>query len=296
MPPAEDAPDNAGKWNAGQLLSDRYRVGQCVRRSGTCQLWHVEDVFRQTSHLLLRPSPAVMQRDGWRIWFEQFCEQALSVLPHPNVLTAERMTSEGPLPFMVMENADGQCWDEFITEGGLVHLPKMLDIAIQSADGLAWLHSQGRIHYNVKPANVLICRSGVAKLWKYGEPAAMTRAYAAPEQVTGKALTEACDVWSWAASVLHMFVGKVAWPAGPKAAIALRRYRRNGPSRPAIALMPGALMELLAKCLVEDPGERRIRMDEVTELIEAIYETAVGRSYAAPVPQTDASPGAGGPR
>ena len=293
---AEDTPASPGGWSVDLLLSDRYRLSRCVRHSSTCELWHAQDVFRQTSHLLLRPSPTVMRRVGWHTWFEQFCEQALSVLPHPNVLTAERMTGEGDLPFMVMENADGRCWDELIAEGRIVHLPKMLDIAIQSADGLAWLHSQGRIHYNLKPANLLICRSGVAKLWKYGEPSAMTKAYAAPEQMERQPLTEACDVWCWATSVLHMFVGKVAWPAGPKAARALRRYRRNGPSRPAIALMPGALMELLAKCLTEDPAERSIRMDEVTELLEAIYEAALGRSYAAPDPQTDASPGTGGPR
>jgi len=296
MPPADDASKSTGEWAADQLLTDRYRVRQCVRSSGTCQLWRVADVFRQTAHLVLRPSPAITQRVGWRQWFELYCEQALSVLPHPNVLTAERMTGEGGMPFMVMECADGRCWDELITDGKLVHLPKMLDIAIQSADGLAWLHSQGRIHYNVKPANVLVCQSGVAKLWKYGEPNAMTRAYASPEQAGGKPLTEATDVWSWAASVLHMFVGKVAWREGAKAALALRRYRRNGPSRSGIALMPGALMELLATCLAEAPGERHMRMDEITERLEAIYETAIGRSYSAPAPQADASPGGGGPR
>ena len=183
-----------------------------------------------------------------------------------------------------------------ITEGGLIRLARMLDVAIQTADGLAWLHSQGHIHYNFKPANVVICRSGVAKIWKYGEQSAMTKAYAAPEQILAQPLGETCDVWCWAASVLHMFVGKVAWPVGPKAATALRRYRRNGPSRPALAHMPGALMELLAKCLKEDPAERAIGMDEVTELLEAIYETAVGRSYAAPDPQGDASSGAGDAR
>jgi serine/threonine protein kinase len=201
--------------------------------------------------------------------------------------------SEAGLPFMVMEDADGRCWDEVIAEGTLVELPRMLDVAIQSADGLAWLHSQGRIHYNLKPANVLICRSGSVKLWKYGEPGAMTKAYAAPEQMAGKPLSEACDVWCWATSVLQMFVGKVAWSSGPKARLALRRYRQNGPDRPAIARMPGALMELLATCLTEDPAERTIRMDEITELLEGIYRTAVGRSYSAPVSQTDAPPGTG---
>lgn len=290
---AEVTPESQSGWKTDLLLNDRYRVGRPIRRSSTCELWRASDVFRQSSHLLLRPSEVVMRRVGWHTWFEQFCEQALSVLPHPNVLTAERMMSAGDLPFMVMEDADGRCWDELITEGTLLRLPQMLDIAIQSADGLAWLHSQGRLHYNLKPANVLICRTGVVKVWKYGEPSAMTKAYAAPEQIAGGRLTEACDVWCWAASVLHMFVGKVAWPEGPKAGLALRRYRRNGPYRPAIALMPGALMELLANLFTENPAERTIRMDEVTELLEAIYETAVGRSYAAPASQMDTPPETG---
>ena len=273
---------DCGDWQADQLLTDRYRVRKCLRISSTCHLWRVEDVFRQVPHLALRPGPAVTAQAGWREWFEHYCDHVLSVLPHPNVVTAERIAQESGVPFLVLEDADGQCWDVAIAERKLLHVPEMLDVAIQCADGLAWLHSQGRIHYNMKPGNVIICTSGVVKLWRYGEPSARTRAYASPEQMDRRKLSEATDVWSWAASVLHMFYGKVAWPEGPAARRALRRYRQNGPADPGIALMPGALMELLGACLMPDPGERRVGMGDVVQTLEGIYEAALGSSYGAP--------------
>jgi len=290
----ESTPDNSGPWRPDLLLGSRFRLGRCVRHSGTCDLWQAQDVFRQTPQLLLRPSLAAMKRGNWLTWFEEFCAQTFSVPPHRNLLVAERMTGDGDLPFMVMEGAVGRCWDHMIEDGSITTLPAMLGIAIQTAAGLAWLHGQDRLHYNFKPASVLICESGLVKVWKFGERSAMTKAYAAPEQMAGRQLTEACDVWCWATSVLHMFMGKVAWRSGPMAPAALQRYRSDGPARSGIALMPGTLMETLEMCLVEDPLERSIRMEEVREMAEGVYELAIGRGYTPPPPpQKNAASGTG---
>jgi serine/threonine protein kinase len=191
------------------------------------------------------------------------------------------MTHDGELPFLIMENAEGVWWDAAIDQGGLVELPRMLDVAWQVAEGLAWLHSQGQIHYNVKPANVLISHSGLVKVLKYGELEAKTRAFASPEQIAGDLpLTKATDIWSWAVSVLYMFVGKAAWPSGRKGPAALRRYMQDGPARPGMALMPGTLAELLSKCFRFDPEERVIGMDEIAEALKEIHASAVNGALA----------------
>lgn len=270
-------------WESEQVLADRYRVEECIRQSATCQLYRAQDVFRGSFHLVLRPSPRLLVRQGAREWFEQYCQNVLSVPPHPNVVACERMAAEGGLPFLVMENVEGQGWDSAILDGSLTELRGMLDVATQVAEGLAWLHGQGWIHYNVKPANVLISSSGIAKVWKHGEPDAKTRAYASPEQTVGdRSLTQATDVWSWAVSVLHMFVGSVGWPSGAEAAVGFQRYLGKGPTRRGTALMPGALAELVTDCFRSDPDERVITMPEVVEALKGIYESAVGESYAVP--------------
>jgi serine/threonine protein kinase len=274
-------------WDPEQLLMDRYRVKECIRQSNTCQVFRVQDVFRGTYRLVLRPSPKVVTMEGWRDWFAEFCRNALSVPPHPNVVACERVTEEGGLPFLTMEDVQGRGWDSMIYDHSLSDLSQMIEISLQAAQGLAWLHRHDRVHYSVKPGNVLVCSSGVSKIWKYCEPGAKTRAYASPEQLAGgRPLTAATDVWSWAVSVLHMFVGRAAWKSGADAPNALLRYMQTGPAEPRIPLMPGSVARLLAKCFKSNPDERVVDMETIAETLEG---TLTRQDAAAP--SQDAAPG-----
>jgi len=193
---------------------------------------------------------------------------------HPNLLPCTRMDRAGGVPFLVMPNVEGDCWDREIKRGRLMGLNAMLDVAIQVARALAWLHAGGRVHGNIKPANVLLAATGVAKIWKHPQTGAKTRAYASPEQMEGHEPTPASDIWCWAVSVLHMFVGRVTWPTGPDAPEALRRYLRRGPERKGISLMPGTLADLLSRCLTSDPHRRPASMDDVVAALRTTIEHA----------------------
>jgi len=197
------------------------------------------------------------------------------------------MTEEGGLPFLIMEDAEGRGWDSMISDRSLSDLAHMLDIALQTAQGLAWLHRHDRIHCNFKPGNVLVCRSGLSKVWKYGEPGAKTRAYASPEQLAGEQpLTLATDAWSWAVSVLHMFAGRVVWQSGADAPKALLRYMQTGPAEPRIPLMPGSVARLLSKCFKSSLDERVIAMETIAEALEG----ALAQSAASPPKDVPAGP------
>jgi len=174
-----------------------------------------------------------------------------------------------------MPNVEGECWEREIANGHLANLNQMLDVAAQTARVLGWLHAGGHIHGNMKPANVLLTTTNVVKVWKHPQVGARTRAYASPEQLAGSAeLDVTTDVWSWAVSVLHMFVGRVTWSAGLEAPGALERYMRRGPARTGVPLMPGALAQLLCDCLKTDPLERPASMDHVTSAMKAVIENA----------------------
>lgn len=295
MPPEPQDASGAAPWEPEQMLADRYRVKECLRRSAICDLHRVQDIFRNDLHLAMRPSPRVLDREGGREWFEQYGKNVLTVPPHANVLTCARMAYAEGMPFLIADNVEGQGWDTAISEGSLVELPQMLDVALQVAQGLEWLHQQGQIHYNVKPANVLIASSGPVKVWKYGEPHARTRAYASPEQAAGdRPLTPATDMWSLAVSVLEMFVGRTAWRSGANAPDALRRYLQSGPARNGIVPMPIPVAELLARCLRTDPDERPAGMGKVVNVLRDACEDAAAEPE--PPSPDDGQPSAPGRR
>ncbi len=266
----------ANTWNVGQALAGRYEVRHCLRYSATVCLYRVWDRRRQESRLLLGPGLGMLPDAAAVRWFEGYCKAVLAIGPHLNVLTPERMDYEGKVPFLVMPDASGFFWDEAIQSGNLSELPTMLGVAVQVARGIAWLHDQGQIHYNVKPANVLISESWHCQVWKYGEAEAYTRAYASPEQLAHeRPLTPATDVWSWAAGVLHMFVGKVTWDSGLKAPTIMLRYRRHGPAKGHLPRMPERLDRLLAQCFSTDPARRPADMNDVAAQVDALRQEAM---------------------
>jgi serine/threonine protein kinase len=262
-------------WDVGRELAGRYQVRQCLRYSATVCLYRAWDGKRSESRLLLGPGVPIVSEAAAREWFDSYCTAVLEIGPHRNVLTPERMDYEGEVPFLVMPDFKGFFWDQAIDSGKPSELPRMLSVALQVARGLAWLHKEGQIHYNVKPANVLITGSWVCKVWKYGEAQATTRAYASPEQLGHqRPLSPATDIWSWAASVLHMFVGKVTWDSGLKAPTILLRYKRHGPARGHLPQMPEQLEDLLSRCFRADPDERPAAMSEIVTEMEQIAQQA----------------------
>src|SRR5262249_26707788 len=190
------------------------------------------------------------------------------------------------------EYVDGGSLATWIRERRLTTLGQILDVAIQFAWGLAAAHDAGLVHQDVKPGNALMTPAGVVKIADFGLARAraeageaaeraeqslivswggMTLGFCSPEQAAGERLTRRTDIWSWAVSVLEMFIGKVDWSTGPEAPRALQRYLEKTPPESGLPPMPAAVADVLHKCFREDPAERWSSMTEVADALRLIY-------------------------
>ena len=202
-------------------------------------------------------------------------------------------------------------------------LRRVLDIAVQTAWGLEHAHRHRLVHQDVKPANVLLTADGTAKVTDFGlararaaagegeggaaPPGAsvqasfggMTPAYCSPEQARAAALSmsghgggrtvtlsRATDTWSWALTVLEMFVGRPPCRSGQAGAEALAAFLTEGGTDPRIPPMPDGLAALLKRCLVRDPSERPKDMGDLARELIGIYAEAVGEPYPRAEPRT----------
>lgn len=207
--------------------------------------------------------------------------------------------------------ADGRLY----REGAEAQGERILDIAIQFARGLHYAHELedtngekiGMLHRDVKPGNLLLTKDGEAKVSDFGlaqaralltmpeaaaqMPAEWTRrerttffasplftpAYCSMEQMDGKILTRQTDIYSWAVSVLEMYVGSHPWASGVVAGVDCRNYFTA-----ARLPLPEQMKELLAACLESDMEKRPRDFGVVLEKLSAIYRAVTGGEYPRP--------------
>ena len=197
---------------------------------------------------------------------ERFEREALAIaaLSHPNVAQIYDVGDD----YIVMEYVEGQP----VQPPGNVR--KVLDEAVQIADGLAAAHSAGFVHRDLKPGNILVTRDGRVKILDFGlakrtvvqsgdatetvlsDPGTIigTASYMSPEQARGGPVDHRSDQFSFGLVVYELLTGRRAFQrasaAETMAAIIQQDVDPLPPSTPA------ALRWTLERCLAKDPGQR----------------------------------------
>ena len=162
-------------------------------------------------------------------------------------------------------------------------LSRLLTIALSSAYGLEMSHKSGLLHCDIKPGNLLMTTDGAVKIADFGlaafvddflksaKPHGLTVAYASPEQIRGQSLTSESDVWSWAASMLSMFMGGCVWNNGAACGAVLKSYVENGGKEYRIPVMPSAFVRLLSNCFQFSKSNRPSDFAKIADEIQQIY-------------------------
>ncbi len=245
------------------LAGGRYELGEVVGTGGMAQ------VRRATDRVLGRQVAVKMFRDDLdddsaaRARQEM---QTLAALSHPNLVAVhDAGTSEDHQPYLVMELVEGPTLAACCLDGSL-DVDRVVEIGTGLADALAYVHSRGIVHRDVKPANVLMAASGV-KLADFGIARIVdsarhtgtgltigTAPYLSPEQVTGEAVGPAADVYALGLVLLECLTGHREY-SGAAVETALARLHRQ-PDVPADlpAPWPGLLRAMTARHAAHRPS------------------------------------------
>jgi len=179
--------------------------------------------------------------------------QILAHLEHPDIarLLDGGATAEG-LPYLVMEFVDGEPIDVYADHHQL-DVAARLGLIRRVADALAFAHRNLVVHRDIKPSNILVTADGDPKLLDFGiakimaddgQPAdltataarMMTLEYASPEQVRGRAVTTASDVYSLGVVLYRLLTGRSPYRAGAEALDDITRaICDTEPVRPSVA-------------------------------------------------------------
>src|SRR5690348_12870914 len=143
-----------------------YTISATLGAGGMGEVYRAFDerLGRDVAIKILNAEAAADQGLQRRFAFEA---RAASALNHPNILTVHDVGMEGNIPYIVSELVDGESLRSMI-EHGPIPVQKVLDIAVQVANGLAVAHNAGIAHRDLKPANLMVTKSGFAKILDFG--------------------------------------------------------------------------------------------------------------------------------
>lgn len=206
-------------------------------------------------------------------------------LTHPHLVRGYEVVHK-PVPAMVLETLSGATLGALIEDSPL-SVSDSATLGLQLVSVLGYLHRQGWLHLDVKPANIVV-ESGRATLIDLslagrpgsGRPGAGTRGYLSPEQAMGENLSPASDVWGLGVTLLESLTDEM--PFGDEATWGSRRrlplIGRRAPAAPRLAPgLPGAYEDLLRRCLDQRPGARP-SLDQVRSSLRDLVDDGTGVS------------------
>ncbi len=196
--------------------------------------------------------------------------KAVGRLAHPNIITIYDAGRDGDIAFMAMELLDGCELRSLIGRHGRLPVLEAIRIAAQVADGLAYAHERGVIHRDVKPGNIMILDSGVAKIMDFGiarmrSSDVRTKTgillgspkYMSPEQVLGRPIDGRSDIFSLGIVLHEMLTGSAPF-AGDTVSNLMYQIATAPVTPPshANAAVPQMLDFIVAKALAKEVEER----------------------------------------
>ena len=214
--------------------------------------------------------------------------QLAAQLQHPHIVPLHAAGSAGDLLYFTMPYIEGESLRHALHEGVKFSAREVVRILHDVSDALAYAHSRGVIHRDIKPGNVLrsgthavVTDFGVAKAISAAMPtvgmttsgmAIGTPAYMAPEQLAGDpAADHRVDLYAVGLLGYELLAGEAPFKASsPQETMAAQLTRAPEPISKRRPDAPPALAALLTRCLAKNPADRPQTATEVVSLLDSL--------------------------
>ncbi|SEG42277.1 translation initiation factor eIF2A [Actinacidiphila yanglinensis] len=206
-------------------MAGRYRLVELVGRGGMGRVWRGRDEALErdvaVKEILPPQGTSAAEQD---VLVQRFRREAriAANLRHPGIVGVHDIVDHDGAPMIVMEYVAGRSLRAVLDERGPLPVPEAARIGAAVLDALVHAHAAGIVHRDVKPDNILLTAErtaltdfGVARLAEGGTTLTVsgsligTPLYMSPEQLEGKEVTAASDLWSLGATLYTAVEGRV---------------------------------------------------------------------------------------
>jgi Protein kinase domain len=266
-PPSSSDTSEDGRFVPGTLLGDRYRIVSRLGAGGMGEVYRATDL-RLGQAVALKFLPEEMVHDPKALArFHNEIRIARQVA-HPNVCRVYDLGEVEGFPYLSMEYVDGEDLHSLLRRIGRLPADKAVEIARKLCAGLAAAHDKGVLHRDLKPANIMVDGRGQVLITDFGlaglagqieglETRNGTPGYMAPEQLTGKEVSVASDVYALGVVLYEMFTGKRPFNASSRAELVEKEEEGLPPApRTIVKDIDPAVESVILRCLDPNPRKR----------------------------------------
>jgi eukaryotic-like serine/threonine-protein kinase len=248
----------------------RYEVVEHIGTGGMANVYLARDPYmKRKVAIKLLPKSMTFDPD-FRTRFEREAE-AIAALEHPYIVPVYDFGYHDDQPFLVMRYLAGGSVKDLIEENGPLSVREAAAIIDRMASALGEAHTQGMIHRDFKPHNILIDRKGETFLADFGlvkiaSVAGLTSAnfitgtpaYLSPEQVYGDIeIDQRVDVYAMGITLFEMLAGHTPYQDEQPTKLMMKHVLEPVPHlTSAVPDAPEELEQVILKAMAKDPGQR----------------------------------------
>ncbi len=227
--------------------------------------------------------PAFLEDPNFQARFRREA-RVVAKLDHPNIVPIYDFAEHENRPYLVMKFIEGETLKARLSRGSL-SLAEVVRIIEAVGAALAYAHTRGVLHRDVKPSNVLLARDGgiyladfgLARIAQAGESTLTsdmimgTPQYISPEQAMGKKdLDEGTDIYSFGVMLYELIVGQVPFTADtPFSIIHDHIYSPLPLPRSINPNVPEPVERVLLKALAKNRDDR---FPDIPSMVKAFKE------------------------
>ena len=202
-------------------------------------------------------------------------------LNHPNIVTMYDAGEEHDLAYIAMEFLKGKDLAPYTKPDNLLPLPKVMNIIARVADALDYAHKQNVVHRDIKPANIMydpetdtpkVTDFGIARITDSSKTKTGmvlgTPSFMSPEQLAGKKIEGASDLFSLGVSLYQMACGKLPFEGDSMAQLMFRIA--NEPHTDILSIkpdLPACLVAIINRSLAKQVEDRYANGAEMADAL-----------------------------
>ncbi|MYY13710.1 protein kinase [Streptomyces sp. SID4919] len=249
----------------GKPVRGRYHLLRLLGRGGMGEVWLAHDEVLDRA-VALKSTLVDDERARARLRTE--ARNIARCPDHPHIVSVFDFFVEEPACWIVMQYVASRTLAKVLRDEGPLDSAAVAAIGRQTADALAAAHTEGVVHRDVTPENMLVTATGLATLTDFGISSALWQGsaraltlsvrgkppYLPPEVARGEAAGPAADVFGLGASLYAAVEGRSPWGEADHPAVYLARAcgGETEPARRATRPFARVLTALLAR----DPADR----------------------------------------